>query len=111
MKSECLTEEVPNLVYAEQVNASQKYGKTNHSDHESYAIILEEYEECQEEMNDIKDSMVDFWKAVRNDDKEPEKLWALKDMSKSCYNLIYEAIQLAGVVDKAINSICERGAV
>lgn len=100
---------ISELVNQERELGDKKHFKITHSDHESYAVILEEYEEVKEELQDFTDFMADFWKTVRNDNKEPEKLWALKDMSKSCYNLIYEAIQLAGVVEKAADSICERG--
>lgn len=102
---------ISELVQQEQDNAAVKWGKITNSDHESYAVMLEEYEECLEELQDIKDFMSDFWGTIRQDCKEPEKMWALKKLSKSCYNLIMEAIQLAGCTEKAMNSICERGVI
>ena len=106
-----LISKISDIVSAEQERGSQLHWRINHSDHESYAVIREEYEECLEELSDCEKHLNEFWSCVRNDCTEPEKLWALRSLSKSCYMLIAEAIQLCGVAEKAINSICERGAV
>ena len=48
---EKLIQEANELVEREYGRAGDRYGLTNHSDHESYAIILEELQEAKAEVD------------------------------------------------------------
>ena len=101
---------IADLVENERASAAEIWGKTNASDHESYALIKEEYEETVEELENCELTLQEFWSLIREDAKGLEKEWALQRLKKTCYSLIAEAIQLCGSTEKALYTIFERRA-
>lgn len=68
-----------------------------HSNHEAYAVFLEEVEELEQEVFALTMSKSDLWRDIRNDDdvtKEKEELL------KTIKNLIGEAVQTAAMLEK-----------
>ena len=60
-----LLNEVQAAVFMEYERAAKKFGPANNSPHESYAVILEEFEEAQSEANSFEWCMRSFWNGVR----------------------------------------------
>jgi hypothetical protein len=60
-----LLNEVQASVFMEYGRASEKFGKANNSPHESYAVILEEFEEAKNEVNMFEYNLRSFWNAIK----------------------------------------------
>lgn len=78
------------------------------SDHEGYAVILEEFLEAQEEIKRSDQALINIRDGVFTDDP-----WAAKngadDLKQYATYLACEAIQLAAMAQKFIDSQKERG--
>ena len=59
-----LLTEVKASVLMEYQRAAEKFGPANNSPHESYAVILEEYEEALAEKGVFEWNLRSFWSAV-----------------------------------------------
>ena len=105
-----LIEEVTELVEREYGRAGAKFGLTNHSDHESYAILLEELQEAEQEMAQFKKSMSDFWHFVKSDYDDHDKFVECVEMHKRALLAACEMIQVAAMAKKAALTVCDRGA-
>ncbi|MCL2356613.1 MAG: hypothetical protein FWC70_05555 [Defluviitaleaceae bacterium] len=91
---------VKDEVLREHDRAAKKFGMTNNSHHESYAVILEEYEESQEATVLFLMQMKNYWKAVRNNN--PEEATVLLDaMQAHAEQAAAEFIQVAAMCHKA----------
>lgn len=62
--NELLTE-AKAAIQAEYDRAAKKYGKTNNSPHESYAVILEEVEEAQGESELFECRLKMYWASIK----------------------------------------------
>lgn len=70
-----------------------------------YAVILEEYEEASEEQRYFKASLDSLWIAVRSD-RDPDVLERILDtMRERALNLVMEAIQVAAMTQKMIDTV------
>lgn len=69
------------------------------SDHEAYAVLLEEFEECKEEIEACELQLQRIWKQTKNDEDNHALYTYLKEHAK---RLAAEAIQLAAMADKAM---------
>lgn len=69
------------------------------SDHEAYAVILEELEECEEELAACKRQLGAIWEQTKQDIENHGLYMHLKEYAK---RLAAEAIQLAAMADKAM---------
>lgn len=105
-----LIEEVKELVEREYGRAGAKFGLTNNSDHESYAVLQEELEEAQDEMVFLEQALKKFWFTVRQDQVDDTKLWRLKDVQKRALLAACECIQVAAMAKKASITVCNRAA-
>lgn len=105
-----LIEEVTELVEREYGRAGAKFGLTNHSDHESYAILLEEFEEAQNEMYGADKYLKEFWELVKGEYNSYGKLTCCKDMERKALLCACEMIQVAAMAKKAALTLCDRGA-
>ena len=52
-------------IEAEYDRATEKFGETNNSDHESYAVLLEELQEAQAEGETAQKAVDAFWVWVK----------------------------------------------
>lgn len=94
--------EVTNLIKDEYDRASNKFGPINHSDHESYAIILEELEEAEDESALCREAVRDFWEATK--DKLGEDSDKIRDLDRVYNDALLAAceyIQVAAMAYKA----------
>jgi len=55
---------IKNLIIQELDEAREKF-PPNHSPHEGYAVLLEEIEELQEDMNSLQDQNQHLWNAIK----------------------------------------------
>ena len=103
MMDELITE-VKTLVSKEYERASKIHGPTNHSSHESYAILKEELEEAKEELIHTEMYLDRFWRSARNDDyasqAENASLIFNKAILAAC-----ECIQTAAMAYKSLETI------
>lgn len=98
-----IKQDVELLVQKELESANKKFPQTFRSRHEAYGVMMEEFEEAQDELlkcqlylNEFKYSM-----KVNGYYLEKENLNELKERSE---NLMAEAGQLAAMAQKALNS-------
>ena len=103
-----LISEVLNCVSNEYGRASAKFGPTNNSDHESYAIMLEEFEESQDEMHHLKDEMTAFWNSIKLNSSDKVKLYECNTMERTAILAACEMIQVAAMARKAAITISSK---
>ena len=95
-----LQSDVQMLVCAEYDRAKEKFGASNNSPHESYAVIKEEREEAQDEAYEFDVFEADYWNAVKKNDTESQtKL--LRAMQDRAEKAAAEWIQVAAMCYKA----------
>ena len=96
------TEQKINEVLAlELVNACKRYGPDFNSNHEAYAVLLEEVEELEKELDYIKNHLAMIWDYVKVDDDQGIKSNA-RIISLDVVDLMAEAAQVAAVCRKII---------
>lgn len=98
--------EVENLVQKELKSANQRFPMFR-SDHEGSAVIYEEIEEAESEMRAVNRHFASTWYLV----KQNERIKAYSYINKlknSAVNLACEAIQVAAMAQKFIDSQKER---
>lgn len=103
-----LMSDVRQIVDQEYDRASKKFGEFNHTDHESYAIIKEELEEGQEEINYLTDELHEFWELVKHDFRDVDKLSCLAVIQSRSILAACELIQVAAMAHKASLTIKNR---
>jgi len=95
-------EDVEKLVDKELETATERFG-LHHSWHEKYAVIKEEFDEAQDELNEMLFDLKVMWKNVKRNDTDYSD-----DISEDMYNaairLACEAIQVAAMCKKEIEN-------
>jgi len=86
--------------------ASTKYGILNASEHESYAILKEEYDEAADEMERLKELMESYWLYVKRNDEYAQKE-VLKIIYKYSVLAAAEASQTAAMALKALRTVTD----
>ena len=74
----------------------EEHGYFN-SDHEAYAVIKEEVEEVEEDLDNLRFGLEVFWEHVRNDDDNLENAEAIE---RNGIELIKEAVQVVACCRK-----------
>lgn len=106
-----LISEVKECIEREYGRAGANFGLTNHSDHESYAVILEEFQEASSEMERIRSDLEHFWYFTMHDYDDEDKAKACHKMWKHAMLAACELIQVSAMAQKALITVCDRGAV
>lgn len=83
----------------------RKHGEKFNSNHEAYAVILEEVEEVHHEFQMLKNHLCSMWWVIKKDKKVEEGL--LEAIRERGINLITEALQVTAMCDKYENSFKE----
>lgn len=100
-------EDVEKLVKKELESANQKFPMF-HSDHEGAAVICEEIQEAEYEFECIKDRFQELWRSVKCN-MSPEWNYEINTVIVNrATNLACEAIQVAAMAQKFIDSQKER---
>lgn len=91
-------------VDSELSNIRKVYGEKYHSAHEGYAVLLEEVEEAEAELERIKDELSELWINVKNDDSAaiPDNL---RRISTHAYFMLQECTQITAVSNKFRGSL------
>lgn len=104
---EKLIQEVNQCVENERERASRKFGPINHSDHESYAIILEKFEEAMEDSISCHSALERFWELTKDKSGTcAEKVNTLRALRQRATMAACEFIQVAAMANKAILTTC-----
>lgn len=86
------------------VSMELQHAKENHEDfhslHEGYAVMLEEIEECRDELQVIQSHTSDLWQAVKDDNTQGAKV-EMDEIEAAAIQLAAEAIQVAAMARKA----------
>ena len=88
-------------VTLEIISACKTYGADYHSLHEGYAVLLEEVEEAEKELDYIKNHLAMIWDAVKVDDENEVKGNA-RIIALDAVNLAKESCQIAAVCRKIL---------
>lgn len=96
-----MRKEVCDLVDKEYEVANKNYGPLN-STHEGYAVLMEEVEEVEEELKNIKERMKSIWYNIRLDNTSRAKTMASLAMAHAI-NTACESIQVAAVCQRILN--------
>ena len=83
----------------ELVNIRKVHGKQYNSLHEGYAVLLEEVEEAESELERIKEEMADLWQNVKQNDNAAVTD-ALRRISTHAYFMLQETTQIVAVANK-----------
>ena len=112
MAMKMLVESVQKLVSEELERASQQHGAVHASMAEAYAVMLEEFEETKERVEEAENILNgDFWSTVRTDDPTLAKQHTQAIFNRSVLAAC-ESIQLAAMAAKTLRTIdrlkCQR---
>ena len=103
MFSDEARENVQNAVLAELANAVKNYGEVYNSQHEGYAVLLEEVEEAADDLTYIKNNLAVLWQSIKTNDLKDTTL--LTDIEGTAQMLALEAVQIAAVCTKFKESL------
>lgn len=106
---EKLIKSVQQLKEEEYDRATEKFGATNNSDHESFAVLFEEMQEAFEEVKNTDTPIQQFWQMVKTkgvDDRDKQSV--LTAIENSAIFAACEFIQVAAMAYKANRTIQER---
>ena len=93
---------VSSVMQEEYKDASEIHGSVHSSDHESFAVLLEEMEEATSDLFDTRTALNDFWELVKDDESTPNaKLTALAEVRICALFAACEFIQVAAMAHKA----------
>lgn len=97
---------VNQLINAEYINAIINYGEKYHSLHEAYAVLLEEVEETEEELQFLKGYQKLLWSKIKN---EKFNLYTEKELiaelKKATQKTMQELAQVGAVLQKIKNTL------
>lgn len=109
MSMDKLIADVKELVDEEYLRAATKFGATNNSDHESYAVLLEELEEAQSEVAEVHFQLQHFWQLTKANDDDLSKFSRLLEMERRALLAACELIQVTAMAKKAAATVEIRG--
>lgn len=89
------------LIQDELEEASDKYGVRHHSAHENYAVLLEEFEEAQDDFDSAMLSLARYWHSVKDDDRDTQKE-CLRAIYRTVVRCIRELVQVAAMAVKGL---------
>lgn len=88
-------------VFGEYCRAAEKFGKTNNSPHESFAILFEEFQEAQEQSEAFGKLFDKYWQAVRKNIPLQEQDMILLHLKAIAERAAAEWVQVAAMCFKA----------
>ena len=103
MFSELARLHINKAVMTETQNAKENYGDRYNSQHEGYAVLLEEVEEAVDDLNYIKNNVGVLWHSIKTNDLKDTTL--LTDIEGTAQMLALEAVQIAAVCAKFKESL------
>lgn len=101
MFNERTEQKINEAVSLEIVNAVKTYGADYNSNHEAYAVLLEEVEEAEKVLDYIKNHVAMIWDAVKVDNDNEVKSNS-RIIASDAVDLAKESCQIAAVAKKII---------
>ena len=86
--------------------AVKTYGAEYHSQHEGYAILLEEIEEAERDLDYIRNHLAMIWDVVKVDNENEVKSNA-RIIGLDAIELAKEACQIAAVCKKILGEVAQ----
>lgn len=83
-------------------NIVKKYGPTYNSEHEGYAVLLEEVEEACEAAEFMQDALKRLWTSIRQNEFSNIELSQVYNFAKG---LADEAVQVAAVCERFMETV------
>ena len=102
MIAEEATKSIEQAVCHELRNIVKKYGPTYASEHEGYAVLLEEVEEACEAANYMQDALKILWTSIRQNEFSNFELSQVYNYAKG---LAEEAVQVAAVCERFMETV------
>lgn len=111
MFAEMTKKYVKAAVGAETQKAVENWGLKYASLHEGYAVLKEEVEESDEELNVVKVGLDVVWDAIRGNDRytTEEMITHVQSEKEHAEQLALEACQIAAVCNKILNGLKNEG--
>jgi hypothetical protein len=106
-----LITEVKELVEKEYGRAAAKFGCTNNSDHESYAVLLEEMDEGMDDIKIVNQRIQLFWNSVKSNLSDEYKFSTCRGIEQAAVLAACELIQVAAMAKKAAMTVGDRNVV
>lgn len=97
-------EKIRDLVGDEYVMAARDNGEIHNTCHESYGVLLEEYEETQTEDRIFASQLSSYWELIKHNVSFNDKLVKLQAMKDTAINAACEWIQVAAMCEKAMRT-------
>ena len=103
MISEKAVEAIELAVNFEHNKITTDHGEVYASKHEAYAVLLEEKEEAEDELECMKVWLESTWKTIRNNTSDT--LLSVNKVKEHAILLIQEAVQCAAVCERFIETL------
>lgn len=104
MIAEKANEAIEMAVCYELQNIVKNYGATYASEHEGYAVLLEETQEAREAQRFLEARLDFIWSGIRNNSKETI-MQNIGEAKKFALELAMEAVQCAAVCERFLETI------
>ena len=102
MIAEEATKCIEQAVLHEFRNIVKKYGPIYNSEHEGYAVLLEEVEEACEDADFLRDTMKRLWLSIRQNNFSNYELSQVYNLAKA---LAEESVQVAAVCERFMETV------
>lgn len=102
MIAEEATKSIEQAICHELRNIVKKYGPTYASEHEGYAVLLEEVEEACEVANYMQDALKKLWTSIRQNEFSN---FELSQIYNYAIGLAEEAVQVAAVCERFMETV------
>lgn len=102
MIAEEATKCIEQAVCHELKNIVKKYGPTYHSEHEGFAVLMEECQEAAESDKDMQEHLENLWKSIRENQISE---FELSQIYNYAIGLAEEAVQVAAVCGRFMETI------
>ncbi len=98
---QALLKDIHTAVINERQRADMASGRVNASEHESYALILEEFEEASEEESAFYNLLAEYFTQIRRDTIKTNINRKLSEMQEHAERAAAEYVQVAAMCSKA----------
>lgn len=102
MIAEEATKSIEQAVCHELRNIVKKYGPTYHSEHEGFAVLMEECQEAAECDKDMQESLENLWRSIRENDFSN---FELSQVYHTALAMAEEAVQVAAVCERFMETV------